>query len=113
MGYTSCNLRRTPAARAEPQILVTKVPISPAAVNRDLTTLRIVFNFAIRLGKASRNPVVGVKFLKEDNRPMRVLTADEEVRYLSAASPFLRDVAILMLETACARGKCVSCEPMT
>ena len=37
--------------------------VSSAAINRDLATLRILSNFAMRLGKATRNPVKGVKFL--------------------------------------------------
>ena len=72
--------------------------VSSAAINRGLATLRILFNFAIRLGEATRNPVKGVKFLPESNRHMRVLTAEEE-RYFSAASPLLRDLAVLILQT--------------
>jgi hypothetical protein len=34
--------------------------VTPAAVNRDLAVLRILFNFAIRLGKARHNPVAGI-----------------------------------------------------
>lgn len=79
--------------------------VSPAAVNRDLAVLRILFNFAIRLGAASRNPVAGVKFLKENHLHMRVLTPEEEGQYLQAASPLLRDVAIIMLETGMRPGE--------
>ena len=79
--------------------------VSPAAVNRDLAVLRIVFNFAIRLGAANRNPVAGVKFLKEDHLHMRVLTPEEEGQYLQAASPLLRDAAIIMLDTGMRPGE--------
>ena len=79
--------------------------VSPASVNRDLAVLRILFNFAIRLGAASRNPVAGVKFLKENYLHMRVLTSEEEGEYLQAASPLLRDVAIIMVETGMRPGE--------
>lgn len=79
--------------------------VSPAAVNRDLATLRILFNFAIRLGKAQFNPVVGVKFFKENYQRMRILSPQEETQYLEAASPLLRDVAIIMLETGMRPGE--------
>lgn len=79
--------------------------VSPAAVNRDLAVLRILFNFAVRLGIARRNPVIGVRFLPENNRQMRVLTAEEESRYLQAASPLLHDVAVVMLETGMRPGE--------
>lgn len=79
--------------------------MTPAAVNRDLATLRILFNFAIRLGKAHINPVAGVKFLKENNQHMRVLSPDEEARYLDSASPLLHDLAIVLLETGMRPGE--------
>jgi len=47
--------------------------------------LRILFNFAIRLRKATRNPVTRVRFFAEKNRHMRVLTTEEEGRYFKVA----------------------------
>ena len=38
-------------------------------------------------------------FLPENNEQTRVLTYDEQGKYLAAATPVLRDVATLMLET--------------
>ena len=46
--------------------------VTPAAVNRDLAVLRILFNLAIRLKKARTNAVSGVKLLPEHNLQMRV-----------------------------------------
>lgn len=79
--------------------------VTPAAVNRDLAVLRILFNFAMRLGAAKANPVKGVKFLREDPRHMRVLSAGEEAQYLAAAAPLLRDVAMVILETGMRPGE--------
>lgn len=79
--------------------------VTPAAVNRDLAVLRILFNLAIRLGKARHNPVAGVRFFKEHPKHMRVLTVEEEEHYLGAASLLLRDIAIVMLETGMRPGE--------
>jgi len=79
--------------------------VTPAAVNRDLAVLRILFNLAIRLGKARYNPVAGVKFFKERPKHMRVLSAEEEECYLEAASPLLQDITIVMLETGMRPGE--------
>ncbi len=79
--------------------------VTPAAVNRDLAVLRILFNLAIRLGKARHNPVAGVRFFKEHPKHMRVLTAEEEGHYLEAASSLLHDIAIVMLETGMRPGE--------
>ena len=79
--------------------------VTPAAVNRDLAVLRILFNFAIRLGKARHNPVAGIKFFKEHPKHMRVLTSEEEGRYLQAASPLLLDIAVVMVETGMRPGE--------
>ncbi len=79
--------------------------VSPAAVNRDLAVLRILFNYATRLGRVGQNPVTQVKFFRERNNHMRVLSAEEEQRYLATASPQLRDVAVVMLETGMRPGE--------
>ncbi len=77
----------------------TDKPIKPATVNRELACLRAMLNHFIRLDMLAKNPVSRVKFLREDNELMRVVSHDEERRYLMAASQPLRDVAVLMLET--------------
>jgi integrase len=79
--------------------------VTPAAVNRELAVLRILFNLAIRLKKARTNAVSGVKLLPEHNLQMRVLSWEEESVYLAAASQPLRDVAALMLETGMRPGE--------
>jgi integrase len=56
---------------------------------------------AIKGGVAVKNPICksGAKALSEDNEQTRVLSYDEQARYLAVATPMLRDVATLMLET--------------
>jgi integrase len=73
--------------------------VSAAGVNRDLASLRYMLNFAVRQGHILRNPVIGIRFLPEGPGMMRVVSHEEQVRYLAAANPLLRDVATMMLET--------------
>lgn len=73
--------------------------IRPATVNRELACLKALFNHALKSDFTFRNPVSRVDFLPENNEQTRVLTYDEQGRYLAAATPMLRDVATLMLET--------------
>jgi integrase len=79
--------------------------VTPAAVNRDLAALRILFSLAIRLNKARTNPVAGVKLLAEHNLHMRVVSPQEESAYLATASQPLRDVATIILETGMRPGE--------
>jgi len=73
--------------------------ISPAGTNRDLAALRFMLNFAIRQEYTGRNPVSAVKLLPEGPGCMRVVSHEEQQKYLAAANPLLCDVAMLILET--------------
>ncbi|MGH9344510.1 MAG: tyrosine-type recombinase/integrase [Terriglobia bacterium] len=73
--------------------------LSPATVNRALTTLKLIFNHAARSGLLISNPTLGVRFLQEGGGRMRVITWEEERAYLSQASQPLRDIAQIILET--------------
>ena len=73
--------------------------LKPATINRELACLKAMFNHFIKLEIVIKNPVSRVKLLPENNEQMRVLSFDEEQKYLSAASQPLKDLAILMLET--------------
>jgi len=79
--------------------------VSPASVNRDLAVFRYMMNFAIRQGYLLRNPVSGIRFLPEGPGIMRIVSHEEEQRYLVVASPLLRDVATLILETGMRPGE--------
>lgn len=73
--------------------------ISAAGTNRDLAALRMILNFAKRQQYIDRNPVCDVKFLAEGPGNMRILSHEEQQKYLSAASPLVHDVALLIVET--------------
>ena len=73
--------------------------ISSAGTNRDLAALRFILNIAMRLGYLICNPVIGVRFLPEGPGCMRIISHEEQQKYLAVASSLLRDVATMMLET--------------
>lgn len=77
----------------------TNKTLKPATVNRELACLRAMINHFIKQDVLVKNPVSRVKFLKEDNEQMRVLTAEEERLYLMACSQPLQDVTLIMVET--------------
>jgi integrase len=57
------------------------------------------FSLVVMTAIPVRNPVSRVGFFAEQNEQTRVLSFDEQLRYLAVATPMLRDVATLMLET--------------
>lgn len=68
-------------------------------MNRELACLKALFNFAIKADVLVKNPVSRVKMLAENNLQTRVLSFTEQHSYLAKATPVLRDVATMILET--------------
>ncbi|MFZ5447574.1 MAG: tyrosine-type recombinase/integrase [Thermodesulfobacteriota bacterium] len=77
----------------------------PATVNRELTTLKTIFNKAVRDNKAEKNPAQGVKAFKENNARDRILSPDEYVRLLTHCPTHLKPVVKLAYQTAMRRGE--------
>ncbi len=73
--------------------------LKPATVNRELACLKAMFNHALKNRHDFRNPVCDVDFLPENNEQDRILTFEEQRRYLTAAGPSLEDIARLIVET--------------
>jgi integrase len=73
--------------------------VGNATVNRALSTLRLMFNYAERCGYHILNPVRGIEFLDEGSGRMRIISLEEEIAYMIAASQPLKDVARIILET--------------
>lgn len=67
--------------------------------NRELSFLRHVYSMAITWGKATENPVKQVKFAREQNARMRILTDEEERSLLAQCGPQLRPLVITALHT--------------
>jgi integrase len=75
-----------------------QVAVSGVTVNRALSTLRLIFNYAERCGYHVSNPVKHVAFFQEVGRT-RIISPEEELAYLAATSQPLRDIARIMLDT--------------
>jgi integrase len=73
--------------------------ISPATVNRALTTLKKLFHHAEKCGYGLTNPTRGVEFLNEGPGRMRVVSFPEELAYCAKTSQPLRDIAQIILDT--------------
>ncbi len=82
---------------------MSKKPIAKATINRELATLKAMFNMAIRDGKADVNPFYvepKVKFFKEDNKKERILTPEEIQRLLAECHGHLKYIVQIALNTA-------------
>jgi len=75
-----------------------QIAVSGVTVNRALSTLRLIFNYAERCGFRVSNPVKHVTFFREAGRT-RIISPEEERAYLATTSQPLRDIARIMLDT--------------
>jgi len=82
-----------------------KTRVSPATVNRELSCLKCLLNRAVEWGRLKANPIIRVKKFKEPEPKDRILTVKEIKRLLDAASPEIRPVLIIALNTAMRRGE--------
>lgn len=73
--------------------------IKPATVNRELSVLKRAFNLAIDWKMADENPVRNVRFLRQPEPKERILSKDEEERFLEASSEHLKPIIIAALQT--------------
>jgi len=81
----------------------------PATVNRELASLRHIFNQAKRWKKFfGDNPVSVSGLLREDNLRKRVLSLDEEERLLQSSSQHLIPIIMTALYTALRRSEILS-----
>jgi integrase len=73
--------------------------VSDVSINRELAFLRHLYSMAITWGKTTDNPVKKVRFARENNGRMRVLTPDEEQRLLAQCGPQLKPLVVTALHT--------------
>lgn len=71
-----------------------------STVDRELCTVRRMFNLAIEWGRTRANPVSGRQFYKENRERQYVLDQDEEQKLLAAAAPHIVPMIKLALGTA-------------
>jgi integrase len=85
-----------------------KENVKPATVNRELSLLKTMFNKAISNEKLEKNPVKGVKHLKENNERERVLSPEEWERYKARCSSWYLPVATMAYLTGMRRGEIIN-----
>ncbi len=83
----------------------TGLPISRETLNRELLTLKIIFNRLIEDRVLQFSPARSVKGLPQNERKFHVISNDEEKLYLMACPPLLQDVAAVMIETGMRPGE--------
>jgi len=79
--------------------------VSASRVNRNLTTLKAMFNKAVEWGKLEKNPIAKVKKFREDNRRLRYLEKEEITRLLSNCSSRLKPIVVVALCTGMRLGE--------
>ncbi len=77
----------------------------PATINRELACFKTIFNKAIKNGKAERNPVQGVKMLKENNERDRILSPGEYTLLLVHCPAHLKPIVKVAYHTAMRQGE--------
>ena len=75
--------------------------VRTATLNRDLAVLHRMMKLAERKMLINESPFRDVEFLEEHKQRRRphILTFEEEERHLAAATPHIRALAVLILET--------------
>jgi len=66
------------------------------SINRELATVRRILRLALEWNRVAQAPKV--RLLAGENCRERVVSRDEEIIYLAAAPPLLRDFSVLMLD---------------
>jgi len=83
-----------------------RAEVSGSTVNRELALLKRMFNLAINWDLfLDANPVRKVKFFREFNTGLRVVSPEEEKSLLENASPYLQDLIRFALNTGLRTGE--------
>jgi len=82
-----------------------KAKVSGTTINRELALLSHIFNIAIEKGYCDRNPVKGIKRLKEAPWRHRFVFSEHEIRQLiENAAPHLKLILMLAFGTGLRKG---------
>ncbi len=90
---------------ATPSGVTPNANVAPASINREVACLRHVFSKAIKSGKAERNPVQGLRQLKENNIRDRVLAPVEYEALIANCADYLVPIIKTAYYTAMRQGE--------
>ena len=79
----------------------------PSTLNRELNTIKAMFNKALAWGALSKNPAVSVRKLKETHKKIRYLSREEVSLLLKAAPDRMRPVIETFLHTGFRRDELI------
>lgn len=79
--------------------------ITETTVNRDIECLRHLLYWAVDEGFIATNPIARIRMERERRKKRPVLSYAEEKLLLEAASPHLRNITIVALDTGMRRGE--------
>ncbi|MGM0383497.1 MAG: tyrosine-type recombinase/integrase [Thermodesulfobacteriota bacterium] len=79
--------------------------VTPASVNREVATLKRIFNLAIREVLVSKNPCWKVERLPEDNERKRILSQNELNRLLDELPQHAKDIILTAYYTGMRAGE--------
>jgi integrase len=79
--------------------------ITETTVNRDIECLRHILYWAVDEGILAANPIARIRLERERRKKKPVLSPEEERKLLPAASPHLREIVIIALDTGMRRGE--------
>jgi len=79
--------------------------VAAATVNRELATLKTMFNKAVVWKKLKENTAKTIQFLKEPNGRMRFLEEEEITKVLNNSDKKMRPILVLALNTGMRRGE--------
>ncbi len=79
--------------------------LSPATLNRNLTALSQLFEFAVDMGFARASPVKGIRRGREEARSFMYLSEGDEARLLAAMPEWLRTPALVSLDAGLRAGE--------
>jgi len=82
--------------------------VSPATVNRDITLLKAIMNWAVKKGLLNENPVRQVKKMEETGERRPELSGDDEERLIEACPNWLKPVVIIAIYTGMRMGEILS-----
>lgn len=79
--------------------------VRPATVNRELATIKTLFNKGVMWGKLEESPAKNVRFLREPAGRLRYLEREEIIRLLSNCSEHLKPIVTVALFTGMRRSE--------
>ena len=82
-----------------------KQKVAPASINKEVSTLKRIFNLAIREDMAIKNPCWKVEQLPENNERKRILSQDELDKLMSELPDHAKDIIIISYYTGMRSGE--------